>query len=294
VRRLVVGGPGRMAPRDAEVTMDELRAALHAVYGEEIVLVRIRRAARIDDSARQITTYRTGRVFFAGDSAHIHLPLAGQGLNTGLGDAFNLGWKLAAAVRGWAPGGLLDTYHAERHPVGARVLANTRTQGLLMDWAGTANPDLAVARGLLGELLEVPEAMRWLSGMMTGLDIRYDLGDESTDPFVGARMPDFDVTVDGERRSGHSLLHTGRGLLLDLSGTEKPSGPRGWTDRVDHVRVTPPEDLPVMAMLIRPDGYVCWTSRSGSLETALRSWFGAPDDDLGPHSTSIKGKTATR
>lgn len=137
-------------------------------------MVGIRRDARIDDSVRQITDYRVGPVIFASDAAHIHLPLAGQGLNTGLGDAFNLGWKLASAVHSWAPHGLLDTYHTERHPVGARVLANTQTQGLLMDWADTGNPDLPPARGLLAEFLRVPEAMRWMAGMMTGLD-RYDI-----------------------------------------------------------------------------------------------------------------------
>ncbi|MDL4814121.1 FAD-dependent monooxygenase [Actinomadura opuntiae] len=277
VRRLVAGGPGGAAPRDAEVSADELRMRLRAVYGDEVELVALRRAARIDDSARQITSYRVGQVFFAGDAAHIHLPLAGQGLNTGLGDAVNLGWKLAAAVHGWAPKGLLDTYQTERHPVGARVLANTQTQGLLMDWAGTGNADLPAVRGLLAELLRVPEAMGWLAGMMTGLDIRYDIPGGSEDPLVGMRMPDLDLTVAGEHRRSHSLMHTGRGLLLDLTSSGQFSDPaRAWADRVDHVRAKPHEDVPSTAMLVRPDGHVCWTSGPKEVEDALRSWFGAP------------------
>ncbi|GAA3220206.1 FAD-dependent monooxygenase [Nonomuraea helvata] len=281
VRRLVVSGPGPAVPKDAEVTADELRAALYAVYGDEVELVGIRRAARIDDSARQITAYRVGRVFFVGDAAHIHLPLAGQGVNTGLGDAFNLGWKLAGAVHGWAPDGLLDTYHTERHPVGARVLANTQTQGLLMDWAGTDNPDLPAARGLLAELLRVPEAMRWMAGMMTGLGIRYDIAGAAEDPLVGMRMPEFDVTVDGERHRAHSLLYSGRGLLLDFTRSEQFSPhARLWADRIDHIHAVPHEDIPTRGMLVRPDGYVCWTSGLQDLGNALRSWFGAPNDDL--------------
>ncbi|MEV4114977.1 FAD-dependent monooxygenase [Nonomuraea sp. NPDC049695] len=275
VRRLVVGGPGTAAPRDAEVSADELRDTLRAVYGDEVELVGIRRAARIDDAARQITSYRVGTVFFAGDAAHIHLPLAGQGVNTGLGDAFNLGWKLAAAVHGWAPDGLLDTYHSERHPVGARVLANTQTQGLLMDRAGTGNPDLSPARELLAELLRVPGAMRWMAGMMTGLDIRYDMPGGSAEPLLGMRVPEFDVTVGGQRRRAHSLLSSGRGVLLDFTGSGRFAAHASlWDDRVDHLRAVPHDNIPAAAMLIRPDGYVCWTSGLGHVGHGLRAWFG--------------------
>jgi 2-polyprenyl-6-methoxyphenol hydroxylase-like FAD-dependent oxidoreductase len=137
VYRLVLGAPGPSPAKDTEVGVGELRCGLHAVHGDGIEVIELLRAIRIDDAARQIASYRAGRVFFAGDAAHIHLPLGGQGMNLGLGDAVNLSWKLAAAVHGWAPEGLLNTYHSERHPVAARVLANTRTQSVLLDWAAT-------------------------------------------------------------------------------------------------------------------------------------------------------------
>jgi 2-polyprenyl-6-methoxyphenol hydroxylase-like FAD-dependent oxidoreductase len=282
VRRLVVGGPGRTAPKEAEVTADDVRTVLREVYGDEIELVEIRRAARVDDSARQISTYRAGRVFFAGDAAHIHLPLAGQGLNTGLGDAFNLGWKLAGAVHGWAPDGLLDSYHAERQPVAARVLANTQAQGLLMDWAGTANPDLPAARAVLAELLRVPEAMRWMAGMMTGLDISYRTAAVADDPLVGLRMADFELTVAGDARRAHILLRRGRGLLLDFTAAEHLAREaRAWAHRVDYVHAVPREDVPAPAMLVRPDGHVCWTSGTRPPHDALATWFGAPHHGVG-------------
>jgi hypothetical protein len=252
VRRLVVGGPGRAAPKEAEVTADDVRTVLREVFGDEIELVGIRRAARVDDSARQIPAYRAGRVFFAGDAAHIHLPLAGQGLNTGLGDAFNLGWKLAGAVHGWAPDGLLDTYHAERQPVGARVLANTQAQGLLMDWAGTAKPDLPAARAVLAELLRVPEAMRWMAGMMTGLDIGYRMAEAADHPLVGQRMPDFELTVARDRRRAHTLLRTGRGLLLGFTiaarATRVPRPTESTTSTPYPAKTSPPRR--------------CWSART--------------------------------
>jgi hypothetical protein len=269
-----------VAPRDVEVTVDELRTTLKAVYGDEIELLEIRRSARIGNNARQVTDYRRARTFLAGDAAHVHLPFGGQGLNTGLGDAVNLGWKLAGAVHGWAPDGLLDTYHTERHPVGARVLVNTRAQSLLLDWAGTGNPDLAPARELLAELLRVPEAGRWLAGMMTGLDIRYPMAGAPDHGLTGLRMPDLDVMVGGKRHRIHPLLRDGHGRLLDFTEDDRPSpharDSAPWADRVGYMRATPIDDVPAKAILVRPDGYVCWVSGSHELQDALNSWFGAP------------------
>jgi 2-polyprenyl-6-methoxyphenol hydroxylase-like FAD-dependent oxidoreductase len=259
LRRLVLGGASR--DRGEKVTEDEVRSGLRAVYGDAVELRELRYATRIDDAARQVARYRVGRVFLAGDATHIHLPMGGQGMNVGLGDAVNLGWKLAAAVRGRAPDGLLDSYHTERWPVGARVVLNTRTQGLLGDWAGTGNPDLDPLRVLLGEVLSLPDAERWLADMMTGLDIRYPMpGDH---PGLGRRMPDLDL-ADG---TVYRCLRDGRGLLLGPSGE---SAVAGWADRVTYVRA---DTDPV---LVRPDGYVCWTGTGGPVEDALTRWFGAP------------------
>ncbi|MQY27947.1 FAD-dependent monooxygenase [Nocardia aurantia] len=277
VRRVVTGGPGPARSRDDAVTADELRTTLRAVYGDAIETVEIRRAARIDDAARQITGYRAGSVFFAGDAAHIHPPLGGQGMNTGIGDAVNLGWKLSAAVHGWAPDTLLDTYHTERHPVGARVLANTRAQALLMDWAGTGHADLPAVRDLLTDLLAVPEAMRWMAGMTTGLDIRYDIPCAASDHLTGSRMPDLDLIVADRPRRAYSLLHAGRAILLDFTpdGRFLPAA-RPWSDRVDAIPVVPQTISIPPAILVRPDGYVCWTGDPATSDTALRQWFGAP------------------
>ncbi|WP_028927791.1 FAD-dependent monooxygenase [Pseudonocardia acaciae] len=268
LRRLVLGGPGSppACDRDTPVTEKELRRGIEAVYGGEVELVELRRAVRIDDAARQLARYRHGPVFFAGDAAHIHLPLGGQGMNLGIGDAVNLGWKLAASVRGWAPPGLLDSYQHERHPVGAGVLANTRAQSLLMDWPGTANPDRGPLRALIGELLTLPDTGRALAGMMTGLDIRYPLGGD--DPLVGMRMPDLDLVVDGRPTRVAELLRTGRGLLLH---PEPRADLPGAPDRVNRVdRAQAPTEL----TLVRPDGHVCWAHGPGTVERALKTWFG--------------------
>src|SRR5579884_1607523 len=170
--RLMFGGPEQQVlARAAPITETEVRTALRASYGSDVELQEILWASRFSDASRQVEHYQVGRVFFAGDAAHIHLPTGGQGLNLGLQDAFNLGWKLAAQVQGRAPAGLLESYHTERHPVGARVLQNTRAQGLLMmlqsDEDGTALRELFI------DLMRIPEANRYLSGMISGLDVQY-------------------------------------------------------------------------------------------------------------------------
>jgi 2-polyprenyl-6-methoxyphenol hydroxylase-like FAD-dependent oxidoreductase len=250
-------GPGREEP----VTADEVREVLRVVYGPETELGEIREASRFSDSSRQVERYREGRVFFAGDAAHIHLPFGGQGVNLGVQDAVNLGWKLAAAVRGSAPEGLLDSYHAERHPVAAQVLRNTRVQGVITN--PTRDEDLAAVRDMFTDLLRLPEVNRFISGMMSGLDVQY--------PGLGPRMIDLDLTAQDSPTRVSRLMHSGRGLLLSLDDT--PRSIDGWADRVDHVRAKTDEDID--AVLIRPDGYIAWSSSDGRpLETALARWFG--------------------
>ncbi|MDT5067738.1 MAG: hypothetical protein QOK02_3893 [Mycobacterium sp.] len=260
--RLVFGKlSGESPSRDVPVTVEEVREALLAAYGPGTELGEIRDASRFSDAARQVENYRAGRVLFAGDAAHIHMPFGGQGVNLGIQDAVNLGWKLAATVRGWAPEGLLDSYQTERHPVAARVLHNTRAQGLLNN--PSQDPDVAAVRDVFTDLLRLPDANRFVSGMMSGLDTQY--------PGVGPRMIDLDLTTkDGPTRVSH-LMNSGRGLLLSLDDT--PRSIDRWADRVDHVTATTDEDLD--AVLIRPDGYIAWSSTHPQpLETVLAQWFG--------------------
>lgn len=264
--RLVFGKLSGESPvRDVPVAAEEVREALLAVYGPEMRLGELREASRFSDAARQVARYREGRVFFAGDAAHIHLPFGGQGVNLGIQDAVNLGWKLAATVRGWAPEGLLDSYHTERHPVAARVLHNTRAQGVLNN--PSLDPDLATVRDIFTALLRLPEANRFISGMLSGLDIQY--------PGLGPRMIDLDLTTkDGPTRVSR-LMHSGRGLLLSVDDTPRTVGP--WVDRVDHVtaKVDADEDAGAGAFLVRPDGYIAWSSKAEqTLEAALAHWFG--------------------
>jgi hypothetical protein len=234
--------------------------------------------SRFTDAARQAATYRVGRVLVAGDASHIHPPDGGQGLQTGVQDAVNLGWKLAQVVHGVSPDTLLDTYHAERHPVGARVLRNTMVQV-----AARAETERGKAlRDTLAELLAMPEPYRRYAAMMTGLDIHYDLGPGH--PLLGRRMPDLELkTASGPLRL-YAMLRDARPVLLNL-------GPRvridiaPWSDRVQLVDATydGPWDLPDEgsvpapgSVLIRPDGYVAWVGDGAEqgLTEALTRWFG--------------------
>jgi bifunctional hydroxylase/dehydrase len=230
------------------------------------------------DAARQVTHYRRGRILLAGDAAHIHLPAGGQGMNTSVQDSVNLGWKLAAVVKGTAPDGLLDTYHSERHPVGRTLLTSTRAQSLLI----LGGDDVTPVREILTELLGHPEAARHLAARVSGLDIRYDVGG-GPHPLLGARLPRLALDHGIRRRTSTELLRTGRGLLLDL--TDNPvlrRRARAWTDRVDIVTATPrevPEDSPLhrtTAVLVRPDGHLAWAAPGShhDLPTALERWFG--------------------
>lgn len=230
------------------------------------------------DAARQVTRYRRGRVLLAGDAAHVHLPAGGQGMNTSVQDSVNLGWKLAAVVRGTAPETLLDTYHEERHPVGRRLLANTRAQSLLI----FGGEDVAPVREVLTELLDHTEVAHHLAGRVSGLDIRYDVGG-GRHPLLGARLPRLALDRGGRRTTSTELLRTGRGLLLDLVDNAKlRRRAGGWADRVDTVTATPlgvPGDSPLTttaAALVRPDGHVAWAAPGShhDLPTALERWFG--------------------
>lgn len=258
------------ADRDTAVTHEEITAALHAVYGRETTLGGVDNSSRFTDATRQLEQYRAGRVLFAGDAAHIHPPLGGQGLNLGIQDAFNLGWKLAAAVQDRAPSGLLDSYHTERHPVAAQVLHHTSAQRVLADQ--DPSEDVAALRDIVIDLLRLPDTNRHLAGLMSGLSLRYPLpGDH---PLTGQRVPDADlITEDGPTRLS-TLFRSGHAVLLDLAGTV-PAGLR-LPPQVDLVRATCP-DIPATALLIRPDGYTNWATNGSAAPTdSLRTLTNTP------------------
>ncbi|MER6128004.1 FAD-dependent monooxygenase [Streptomyces sp. NPDC001795] len=262
---------------DIPVTPEEITTALQAVYGHETTLGAVDNSSRFTDATRQLEHYRAGRVLFAGDAAHIHPPLGGQGLNLGIQDAFNLGWKLAAAVRDRAPSGLLDSYHAERHPVGAQVLHHTSAQRVLAD----PNPseDVAALRDIFIDLLRLPDTNRHLAGLMSGLSLRYELSGEH--PLTGQRMPDADLITEAGPARLSTLFGSGHAVLLDLAGTV-PADLR-LPPRVDLVRATCTDDLGAAALLIRPDGYVCWAADSSAAcgDTLLASLLSAIAGNLG-------------
>ncbi|CUW26439.1 rifampin monooxygenase [Streptomyces reticuli] len=260
--RLVVPAEGVAEDRATAPTLEEFRQRLRAVAGTDFGVHTPRWLSRFGDATRQAERYRVGRVLLAGDAAHIHPPTGGQGLNLGIQDAFNLGWKLAAEVGGWAPEGLLDSYHAERHPVGAAVLDNTRAQMALL---GT-DPGAAALRELWSRLMDFEDVNRYVTGIITAVDVRYDLG--AGHELVGRRLRDVRL----KRGRLYELMHGGRGLLLDGTGRLSVTG---WEDRVDHV-VDSGEELDVPAVLLRPDGHVAWAGEDQQdLLGRLGTWFGA-------------------
>ncbi|GGX18697.1 FAD-dependent oxidoreductase [Streptomyces chryseus] len=263
VCRVVVPADGVSEDRTAEPTLEEFKQQLRAVAGTDFGVHSPRWLSRFGDATRQAERYRVGRVFLAGDAAHIHPPTGGQGLNLGVQDAFNLGWKLAAAVDGWAPEGLLDSYHVERHPVGARVLDNTRAQITLL---GT-DPGATALRELFSKLMDFEEVNRYVTGMITAVDVRYDFGEGHE--LLGRRLRDVRL----KQGRLYELMRDGRGLLLDQTGRLSVEG---WADRVDHV-VDVSEELDAPAVLLRPDGHVVWVGEDQQdLLSRLRQWFGAP------------------
>ena len=279
------GGPFRVVlieehvEQTSEPTLWDLSEALIGVYGTDYGVHSPIWISRFTDMTRQAAAYRRGRVLLAGDAAHVHPPQGGQGLNTGVQDAVNLGWKLAQVVDKTSPESLLDTYQAERHPVGARVLHNTMAQVAL----GRVDDRHQALRDTMTELLSMDEPRRRIAGMLSGLDIHYDLGEGH--PLLGRRMPDLDLhTADGPTRV-FTLLHDARPVLLDLGG---PGGfdISPWANRVRlvHTRHEGAWELPVLgevpapgAVLIRPDGHVAWVGAltDPGLPDALTTWFGA-------------------
>ncbi|MEU9578368.1 FAD-dependent monooxygenase [Streptomyces chilikensis] len=265
-----VDGTGRDdLGHEAPVTREEISTALRAVYGHGTTLGTVENPSRFTDATRQLEHYRAGRVLFAGDAAHIHPPLGGQGLNLGVQDAFNLGWKLAAEVQDRAPHGLLDTYHHERHPVAAQVLHHTSAQRLLAD--PDPSGDVAALRDIVVDLLRLPDTNRHIAGLMSGLSLRYPLpGDH---PLTGHRAPDADLITPAGPTRLSALLGPGRAVLLDLAGT-LPDGLR-LPPGVDLVHATCPDGLGAAALLVRPDGYVSWaTDRFTGPGDALRAAIG--------------------
>ena len=264
----------------AEPTLSDLSERLVAVYGTDYGIHSPTWISRFTDMTRQAATYRAGRVLLAGDAAHVHSPVGGQGLNTGVQDAVNLGWKLAQVVKRTAPESLLDTYNAERHPVAARVLRNTMAQVALR----RVDDRIEALRDTVSELLSMDEPRKRFAAMMSGLDIHYDLGEGH--PLLGRRMPDLDlVTADGPLRV-FALLHAARPVFLNL-GEPGAFDITPWADRVRVVDATYAGtwELPALgevpaptAVLIRPDGHVAWVGDRApvGLPEALTTWFGPP------------------
>ena len=270
----------RQVGATGEPTLADLSKALIAVYGTDYGIHSPTWISRFTDATRQAEAYRKGRVLVAGDAAHIHPPDGGQGLQTGVQDAMNLGWKLAQVVKRASPERLLDTYHAERHPVGARVLRNAMAAVALR----REDERIRALRDTMAELLGMEEPRKRFAAMLSGLDIHYDLGDGH--PLLGRRMPDLDLdTVNGPRRV-FTLLHDARPVLLNLG---EPGGFNiaPWADRVQSIdaKYVGALELPAigtvaapMAVLIRPDGYVAWVGALTQLglADALTNWFGPP------------------
>ena len=262
----------------AEPTLSDLRELLIAACGTDYGVHSPTWISRFTDMTRQAANYRSGRILLAGDAAHVHSPIGGQGLNTGLQDAVNLGWKLAQVIKGTSSPALLDTYHAERHPVGARVLKTTMAQVALH----REDERTLAVREIVGDLLRMEEPRKRIAGMMSGLDIHYDLGQGH--PLLGRRMPDLDISTATGRVRVYTQLHKARPVLLNF-GAPGSVDITPWADRVQLIdaEYSAKWELPVLgavaaptAVLIRPDGYVAWVGEATlqGLIDALTTWFG--------------------
>jgi 2-polyprenyl-6-methoxyphenol hydroxylase-like FAD-dependent oxidoreductase len=252
-------------------TLDHVQAVLRRVSGVEVTLTALHLATTWTDRAHQATAYRKGRVLLAGDAAHIHSPLGGQGLNLGLGDAMNLGWKLAATIRGDAPAGLLDSYFDERHPVGAQVLDWSRAQVAIM----RPSPSTRALEAIVRDLIATRDGATYFAERVWGVSLRYDLG--GSHELTGRSMPDF-ALADG--RQAGELLRGGKGLLLDFDGQPSLRALADrWSERIDYAACDASDRLGLSALLIRPDGFVAWASEgtpdAGEAANAAARWFGA-------------------
>ena len=269
--RIVVPADGVADDRSTPPSLDEFKDALRQWAGTDFGVHAPRWLSRFGDGTRLAERYRSGRVLLSGDAAHTHPPVGGQGLNLGIQDSFNLGWKLAGQVRGWAPQGLLDSYQDERHPVAATVLDNTRAQMALL----SPEPGPQAVRRLLSELMDIGGVSRYLIEKASALDIRYDFG--GGHDMVGRRLRDTKLAT-GRL---YERMHDGRGVLLDTTGRLSALG---YIDRVHHVADEGAE-LHTPAVLLRPDGHVAWIGDDqDELASHLRKWFGSPDPSPADHS----------
>ncbi len=287
--RIVATERARQAgPRD-QVTFEELRASVERIAGTDFGMHSPRWLSSFTDATRQAESFRVGRVFLAGDAAHIHLPAGGQGINMGMQDAFNLGWKLAAVVRGDALDAMLDTYHDERYAADADILKMSRAQSVLMD----PDPRVADLVDVMTRLVGLDDVNHYLSTTMSGLDVRYPM--PGAHPLLGRRVPDADISTRGAEKRVFELLRAARPVLLDMSGTsDLADAAAGWADRIDIVAADCPSqawELPgartistPAALLIRPDGHVAWASDRDpdlvALHEALDTWCGPASSRL--------------
>lgn len=294
--RVVLHERGGMKKRNTGAPeFDEVADAWERLTGEDIHGATPLWTSFVTDSSRQAAEYRKGRIVLAGDAAHVHLPIGAQGMSAGVGDAMNLGWKLASVIKGYSSPDLLDTYHTERHPVGARVLANTLAQSKLYLGGEEMDP----LRAVLTELVQYEEVQQLLAGMVTGLDIHYDAG-PGDHPLLGRRLPDVPLTGKSGETSAFALLHTARGVVLDLADdAEVRAAAAPWADRVDVVTATSPAEKlkGVAAVLVRPDGYIAWIAGSSThaagLPDALSRWFG-PSGESGDTALASTGPAIQR
>jgi 2-polyprenyl-6-methoxyphenol hydroxylase-like FAD-dependent oxidoreductase len=268
----VVDFDGGRFDRTSEITLENLQTMLQRVSGTDVTLKSVQVATSYTDHARQATTYRKGRVLLAGDAAHVHSPFGGQGMNAGLGDAMNLGWKLAATVKGWAPADLLDTYTVERHPIGEWVLNWTRAQVAII----RPDPHARAIASVIRDLIATRDGTTYFIEKISGVSMRYDLG--SGHPLVGRSAPDFELA--GEIRLG-DLLRDGRGLFLDFTASELLRALcNRRQDRLQYVASHAKDEKGLAALLVRPDGFVAWATDAehdmAEVEESVQRWFGTP------------------